>query len=134
MSDSHTERFEQGLAVRRRTLGDAYVQRALDNATDFTRPFQEWVTEYAWGGVWDRPGLPARSRSLVTVAILAALNQEDELRLHLQAALRNGCEPDELQQTLFHVALYAGLPAAVTAFRIAQQVLSEAQDGVATTQ
>lgn len=120
------QRYDAGLELRRRTLGEAYVQRALDSATDFTRPFQEFVTEFAWGAVWDAPGLPARSRSLVTVAILAALNQQDELRLHLQAALRNGCDPVELRETLFHVGLYAGLPAAVTGFRIAQQVLDEA--------
>jgi 4-carboxymuconolactone decarboxylase len=119
-------RYEAGMALRRRTLGDAYVQKAVDNATDFTRPFQEFVTEYAWGAVWDRPNFPAQKRSLVTVAILAALNQHDELRLHVQSALRNGCRPEELQETLFHVALYAGLPAAVSGFRIAQQVLDEA--------
>jgi 4-carboxymuconolactone decarboxylase len=113
------------MALRRRTLGDAYVQSAVDNATDFTRPFQEFVTEYAWGAVWDRPGFPPQTRSLVTVAILAALNQHDELKLHLQSALRNGCQPKELQETLFHVALYAGLPAAVSAFKTAQQVLDD---------
>lgn len=120
------ERYQAGLELRRRTLGEAYVQKALDSATDFTRPFQQFVTEFAWGAVWDRPGLSLHSRSLVTVAILAALNQEDELRLHLQAALRNGCELDELREVLFHVGLYAGLPAAVTAFKIAQQVLNDA--------
>lgn len=126
MDGDATDRYRAGMELRRRTLGEAYVQKALDNATDFTRPFQEFVTEYAWGAVWDRPGFPAQTRSLVTVAILAALNQTDELKLHLQAALRNGCQPEELREILFHVALYAGLPPAVSAFRTAQQVLDEA--------
>lgn len=126
MSSTVNDRYREGLALRRQTLGEAYVDKALAGATGFTRPFQELVTEYAWGAVWDRPGVPAPTRSLVTVGILAALNQHDELRLHLQAALRNGCQPEQLRETLLQVALYAGLPAAVTAFKIAEQVLGEA--------
>jgi 4-carboxymuconolactone decarboxylase len=125
MNASKSERYEEGLSVRRRTLGEDYVNAALNAASDFTRPFQEFVTEYAWGNVWAQPGLEPRERSLVTVAILAAMNQHDELKLHLQAARRNGCTPEEIQATLFHVAAYAGLPSAVNAFKIAQQVLSE---------
>ena len=125
MAAAKSDRYEAGLGVRRRTLGDEYVNAALNSASDFTRPFQEFVTEYAWGNVWAQPGLEPRERSLVTLAILAAMNQHDELRLHLQAARRNGCTPEEIRATLFHVAAYAGLPAAVNAFKIASQVLSE---------
>lgn len=125
MEADGSERYQAGLAIRRRTLGEAYVKAALDNASEFTRPFQEFVTEYAWGEVWTGHELPKRDRSLVTVAMLAAMNQHDELRLHLEAAVRNGCTPEEIRATLFHVALYAGLPAAVSAFKIAQQVLTE---------
>ncbi len=126
MEAEGSERYQAGLAVRRQTLGEAYVNAALDNASEFTRPFQEFVTKYAWGEVWTGDELPKRDRSLVTVAMLAAMNQHDELRLHLAAAVRNGCKPEEIRAALFHVALYAGLPAAVSAFKIAQQVLSEA--------
>lgn len=126
MNSEDPTRYQTGLELRRRTLGAEYVDSALAHATELTQPFQEFVTEYAWGAVWSRPGLPAATRSLVTLAILAALNQREELKLHLEAALRNGCQPAEIREALFQVGLYAGLPAAVAGFGITQQVLDAA--------
>lgn len=115
--------YDKGLEIRKRTLGREYVEAALTNATDLTRPFQEFVTEYAWGQVWARDDVQPATRSLLTVAVLAALGEREELRLHMEAALRNGCNSAELRETLFQVGLYAGLPAAVTGFRILQEVV-----------
>jgi 4-carboxymuconolactone decarboxylase len=114
-----------GLAMRRRVLGDAYVDRAQQNASDFTREFQQFITKYAWGEVWTRPGLDPRTRSLLTIAILAALGREDELKLHIRATANTGATPEEVREALFQVAIYAGVPAANTAFRIANQTLEE---------
>lgn len=118
-------RFDEGLEVRKAVMGSEYVERSFQEADDFTRPFQELVTEYAWGAVWARPGLPRKVRSLLTVALMAALNRPHELRLHLDGALRNGCTPEEIRETLLQVAVYAGMPAALDAFRTAREVLAE---------
>lgn len=115
--------FERGMEVRRAVLGDAHVDRAQASATELTADFQEFLTRYAWGEVWTRPGLDRRSRSLITVAMLVALNRSEELALHLRAALRNGVTTGELREVLLQSAVYCGVPAANTAFRIAAEVL-----------
>jgi 4-carboxymuconolactone decarboxylase len=115
----------EGLAMRRRALGAEYVDRALENTTDFTRDFQQFITRYAWGEVWTRPGLEPRTRSLLTIALLAALGREEELKLHIRATANTGATPEEIKEALFHVAVYAGVPAANSAFRIANQTLRE---------
>jgi len=117
------ERYERGLAVRRAVLGDAYVEASLASRTDLNREFQELLTRYAWGEVWDRPGLPRHTRSLLTIAMLVALNRPDELRLHLRAASNCGVTNEEIKELLLHAALYCGLPAANAAFHIAAEVL-----------
>lgn len=122
MSD---DRFENGMAVRRAVLGDAHVDRASAAVTDFDRDFQHYITEAAWGSVWTRPGLDKRTRSLLTIAMLAGLGHHDELRLHLRACVNTGVTVDELRETLLQVAVYAGVPAANTAHRIAKEVLAE---------
>jgi 4-carboxymuconolactone decarboxylase len=116
---------EQGMAVRRQVLGDAHVDRATAAATPFTAPFQELITRYAWGEVWSRPGLDRRTRSCVTLGVLVALRCEEELALHVRAALRNGLTAEEIREVLLHTTVYAGVPAANTAFAIAQRVLRE---------
>ena len=119
------ERFTAGMAARRRVLGDAYVDRSLASASEFGSPLQELVTEYCWGWLWNRGGLPDRTRSLINLGMLAALGREHELRLHLVGALRNGCTTEEIQEALLQVCIYAGVPAAVSAFRIAQDVIAD---------
>ena len=116
---------EQGMTVRRQVLGDAHVDRATAAATPFTAPFQELITSYAWGEVWSRPGLDRRTRSCVTLGVLVALRCEEELALHVRAALRNGLTAEEIREVLLHTTVYAGVPAANTAFAIAQRVLRE---------
>ena len=118
-------RFEAGLAVRREVLGAAYVDQALATADEFTRPLQELVTEYCWGAVWTRPGLPRKTRSLVNLAMLTALNRPHEVRLHVRGALRNGCTQREIMEVLLQTAIYCGVPAAIDSFRIAREVLAE---------
>jgi 4-carboxymuconolactone decarboxylase len=113
------------MRVRREVLGDEHVDRAMEQATDFTRPFQEFITRYAWGSVWTRPGLDRRTRSAITLAALTALGRENELPLHVRGALRNGLSPEEIGEVLLHTAVYAGVPAANAAFAIAQRVLAE---------
>jgi 4-carboxymuconolactone decarboxylase len=120
------ERTEQGMAVRRAVLGDAHVDRAAANTTEFTAPFQDWITRYAWGEIWSRPGLTRAERSMITITALAALRQEEELAMHVRAGLRNGLTAAQLQEVLLQVAIYAGVPAANRAFAIAQRVLAEA--------
>jgi 4-carboxymuconolactone decarboxylase len=112
-----------GMEVRRAVLGDAHVDRAIADSTDFTAPFQELITEMAWGRVWTRDGLARRERSMITLAVLCALRCEDELAMHVRAALRNGLTADEIREVLLHTAVYAGVPAANTAFARAQEVL-----------
>jgi 4-carboxymuconolactone decarboxylase len=117
--------YENGLAVRRAVLGDAHVDRALEGASEFTAPFQEFITRYAWGGVWTRDGLDRRTRSCVTLAVLTALGHTNELGMHVKAALRNGLSEAEIGEVLLHTAVYAGVPAANAAFATAQRVLAE---------
>jgi 4-carboxymuconolactone decarboxylase len=124
MSDSRTER---GMRVRREVLGDAYVDRAVAKTTPFTAPFQELITNVAWGDVWARPDLDRRTRSCVTLAVLTAIGNEHELALHVRAALRNGVSEREIGEVLLHTAVYAGIPAANSAFRVAEAVLAEAR-------
>jgi 4-carboxymuconolactone decarboxylase len=117
--------FERGLAIRRAVLGQEYVDRSLAQADEFTRPLQELTTEYCWGTVWSRPGLPRKVRSLLTLAMLTALNRPHELALHVRGALRNGCTREEIREVLLQAAIYCGIPAAVGSFRIAQEVFRE---------
>ena len=114
-----------GEHVRREVLGDAYVDRARERTTPFTAPFQEFITRYAWGDVWSRPGLDRRTRSAITLAALTAVRSEAELELHVRGALRNGLTPEEIGEVLLHTAVYAGVPAANAAFAVAQRVLAE---------
>ena len=114
-----------GERTRREVLGDEHVDRAQARTTDFTRPFQEFISRYAWGDVWSRPGLDRRARSMITLAALTAVRAEGELELHVRAALRNGLTPEEISEVLLHTAVYAGVPAANAAFAIAQRVLEE---------
>jgi 3-oxoadipate enol-lactonase/4-carboxymuconolactone decarboxylase len=120
-----SDRYDAGMVVRRQVLGDEHVERATAAATDLTREFQSFITEYAWGEIWTRPGLDRRSRSMITITALVARGHHEELALHLRAALRNGVTVDEIKEVLLQSAVYCGVPAANTAFRIAQQVLSE---------
>jgi 4-carboxymuconolactone decarboxylase len=116
--------YDDGMSVRREVLGDDHVDRATSQTTDLTRDFQQLVTEHAWGTVWTRPGLDRRTRSLITITALVALGHHEELALHLRGALRNGVSPDEIKETLLHSAVYCGIPAANTAFRIAQETFA----------
>jgi 4-carboxymuconolactone decarboxylase len=120
-----TERAVQGMTVRREVLGDAHVDRAVAGATPFTAPFQDFITRYAWGEIWSRPGLSRAERSIITLTALAVLRQEDELAMHLRAALRNGLTPEQIREVLLQVGVYAGVPAANRAFAIAQRILAE---------
>jgi 4-carboxymuconolactone decarboxylase len=117
--------FDRGMAVRREVLGDAHVDGAIAKTTPLTAPFQEFITRYAWGAVWGRDGLDRRTRSCVTLAVLAALRCEDELAMHVRAARRNGLSPAEIGEVLLHTAVYAGVPAANSALAIAQRVLDD---------
>jgi len=117
--------YDEGMKVRREVLGDEHVDRAVARTTDFTAPFQEFITRYAWGDVWARDGLDRKTRSAVTLAALVALKAENEMAMHVKAALGNGMTPEEICEVILHTALYAGLPAANGAFAIAQQVLAD---------
>jgi 4-carboxymuconolactone decarboxylase len=116
---------KDGMAVRRQVLGDEHVDRAAATASAFSAPWQDYVTDNAWGAVWTRPGLDRRTRSMVTVALLAGLGHHHELAMHVRAAIRNGVTAAELREVLMHTAVYAGVPAANSAFGIAQQVLAD---------
>jgi 4-carboxymuconolactone decarboxylase len=131
MTDEVTRRqtYEAGLAKRRRVVGSEYVERALQDVNDFTRPMQELVTEYCWGVVWSRPGLNDKTRSLLNLAMLTALNRSQELATHVRGAITNGATEGEIQEVLLQTAVYAGVPAALESFRVADRVLSELQDG-----
>ena len=122
MSDS---KFEQGMKIRREVLGDAHVDRAEANKTEFDTDFQRFITETAWGAVWSRPGLDRHTRHLLTIGMLAALGKEHELAMHLRATPNTGVTPDEVKEVLLQVAAYAGVPAANSAIAIAKQVFSE---------
>jgi len=119
------ERARRGMAVRRAVLGDEHVDRAVAATTSFTEPFQDFTTRYAWGEIWSRPGLSRAERSIVTLAVLAALQHENELAMHVKAALRNGLSAEQIQEVLLQVAVYAGVPAANRAFAVAQRALAE---------
>ena len=119
------DRYEQGMRVRREVLGDAHVDRAVANTTEFTAPFQEFITEYAWGTIWTRDQIDRRSRSMITLAVLTALGREHEIAMHVRAAIGNGLTREEIGEVLLHTAVYAGLPASNRAFAIAQQALDE---------
>ena len=123
---SDDERREAGMRTRREVLGDAWVDRAVANTTPFTADFQDFITRYAWGEVWTRPGLTRPERSMITLTALACLRQEEELAMHVRAALRNGLTPEQIREVLLQVAIYAGVPAANRAFAIAQGVLADA--------
>lgn len=120
---------EAGMAVRRAVLGDAHVDRAQSRTTEFTRPFQEYLTRAAWGEVWTRPGLDRRMRSAVTLALLTALGCDEELAMHVRAAVRNGLTEAEISEVLLHTAPYSGIPKANTAFAVAERVLAEISAG-----
>jgi 4-carboxymuconolactone decarboxylase len=120
-----SELYDKGMKIRREVLGDGYVDRALQSVDDFTREFQQMVTEHAWGAIWSRPGLAKKQRSLINLAMLAALNRPEEFELHFRGALNNGCTLEELKETLLQIAVYCGMPAGVSAFRIARKVLAE---------
>jgi 4-carboxymuconolactone decarboxylase len=119
------ERAAQGTTVRREVLGDEHVDRAVASTTSLTEPFQDFITRYAWGEVWSRPGLSRAERSMITLTALVVLRQEQELALHLRAALRNGVTPEQIREVLLHTAVYAGVPAVNRAFAIAREVLPE---------
>lgn len=119
------ELYEKGLAVRREVLGAEYVDKALAAADDFNRPMQELVTQYCWGEIWNQPELPRRTRSLINIAMISALNRPHELALHVRGALRNGCSKEEIRAVLLQVAIYCGVPAAIDGFRVAATVLKE---------
>ena len=121
------EDYENGLKVRKEVMGEEFVQRAIDNTTDLTQPVQDWINENAWGSTWQRDGLPRSTRSLVTIAMLAALKAPAELKGHVRGALNNGCTPEEIQEVLLHSIVYCGAPAAQEAFRAAKEVIEEYQ-------
>ena len=120
-----SDKFEEGLKIRREVLGDEYVDNALANADEFGRPMQELVTEFCWGSVWSRDGLPRKTRSLINIAMLTALNRPHEIKIHMLGALNNGCSKDEIRETLLQAAVYCGMPAAIDSFRIARTVFEE---------
>jgi 4-carboxymuconolactone decarboxylase len=122
MSDSTRD---EGFRVRREVLGDAHVDRAIEQTTEFTADFQDLITRYAWGEIWARPGLDRKTRSCITLTALTALNHHEELGLHVRAALRNGLTPGEIKEVLLQAAIYCGVPAANRAFAIAQRVLDD---------
>jgi 4-carboxymuconolactone decarboxylase len=118
--------YDDGMRVRREVLGDEHVDRAVQNTTEFTQAFQDFITRYAWGSVWTREGLDRRTRSAITLAVLTALGRENEIAMHVRAARTNGLTPEEISEVLLHTAVYAGVPAANAAFAIAQKVLDDA--------
>ncbi|HST09830.1 MAG TPA: 4-carboxymuconolactone decarboxylase [Terriglobales bacterium] len=119
------ERYDKGMEVRRAVLGDDHVNRSLQNLDDFNREFQDLITRYAWGEIWTRPGLTRRSRSLIVIATMVALNRPEELRLHIRAAFNNGVTRDEIKEVLLQSAIYCGVPAANSAFHAAEEVFAE---------
>jgi 4-carboxymuconolactone decarboxylase len=127
---THEETYERGLEMRRQVLGAEHVARSLENATEFTRPVQELVTEYCWGEVWSREGLPPRTRSLLNIVMLTALNRSHELAVHVRGAVRNGVTDEEIQEALLQTAIYVGVPASLESFRIAEKVLTELRSSV----
>jgi len=119
------ERYEKGMSVRRQILGDTHVDRAVKNKNEFNQEFQDLLTRYAWGEIWTRPGLPRRTRSLITIAMLVALNRSEELKMHIRAAFNNEVSQDEIKEVLLQSAIYCGVPAANSAFHAAEAVFAE---------
>jgi 4-carboxymuconolactone decarboxylase len=119
------KRHENGMKVRRKVLGNAHVDRTQSQQNEFNSEFQDLITRYAWGEIWTRPGLDKKTRSLITIGMMIALNRSDELRLHLRGALHNSVTHDEIREVLLHSAIYCGVPAANSAFHIAEEVLAE---------
>lgn len=120
------ELFEKGLAIRKAVVGAEYVEKSMASADDFNRPLQELVTEYCWGAVWGREDLPRKTRSMLNLAMISVLNRPHELKLHVAGALRNGVSKDEIREVFLQVAIYAGVPAAIDAFRVAREAFAEA--------
>jgi 4-carboxymuconolactone decarboxylase len=125
MNMTDEERYEAGMEVRRAVLSDAHVDRSLANRTDLTTEFQNFITRYAWGEIWTRDGLPRHTRSLLTIAMMVALNRSEELALHLRAAKNNGVTQDQIKEVLLQTAVYCGVPAANSAFHLAQKIFEE---------
>ena len=125
---THKESYEEGLRIRREVLGAEHVDRSISAVSDFVRPMQDLVTEYCWGVVWSRDGLPRQTRSLLNIAMLTALNRSHELGIHIRGALTNGVSPEEIQEVLLQAAIYVGVPAALESFRVADAILKE-RDG-----
>ncbi|SER68626.1 4-carboxymuconolactone decarboxylase [Psychrobacillus sp. OK032] len=119
------EKFDIGLEIRRSVLGAEYVDSSIQNATDFNMPMQELVTEYCWGEIWARPGLPKKTRSMLNLAMITALNRPHELKLHVRGAINNGLTKDEIQEVFLQTAIYCGVPAAIDSFRTAKEVFDE---------
>ena len=119
------ERHDNGMKVRRAVLGDAHVDRAMTRANDFNREFQDLITRYAWGEIWTRPGLPRHTRSLLTIAMMVALNRSEEFKLHVRAAFNNGVTREQIREVLLQCAIYCGVPAANSAFHMAEEVFAQ---------
>src|SRR5262249_16011346 len=126
--DEH-KRYQQGMKTRREVLGDAYVENALKKRSDFNATFQNLITRYAWGEIWSRPGLPRETRSMITLAMMVALNRTDELKMHLRAALQIGLTKEQIEEVLLQTAIYCGVPAANSAFHAAEEVFAEPRGG-----
>ena len=120
-----SEKFSSGLKIRKEVLGEAYVEKALKNVDDFNRPMQELVTEYCWGTIWARDGLPRKTRSLINLAMLTALNRPHEVKAHVVGALNNGCSKAEIMETFLQASIYCGVPAGIDSFRSAREVFAE---------
>ena len=120
-----SEKFDSGLKVRKEVLGEEYVAKALKNVDDFNRPMQELVTEYCWGTIWTRDGLPKKTRSLINLAMLTALNRPHEVKAHVRGAVNNGCTREEIMETFLQAAVYCGMPAGIDSFRSAREVFAE---------
>ncbi len=120
-----SEKFDAGLKLRKEVLGDAYVDRSINNANEFNKPIQQLVTEYCWGDVWQREGLEKKERSMINLAMISALNRPHELALHVRGALNNGLTPIQIREVLMQVAIYCGVPASIDSFRVAMQIMEE---------
>jgi len=125
MTKPRSTKFERGLATRRSVLGEAYVDKAVEQADDFSWPMQQLTTEYCWDEIWNRPGLDRRSRSLLNLGMIAALNRPHELKIHVAGALNNGLTKEEIREAILQIAVYCGMPAALDSFRIAKEVFVE---------
>jgi len=127
MKSTRTPAYRKGLKIRRAVLGRKYVDSSIKAADDFNRPFQDLVTEYCWGAVWGRPGLSRKTRSLINLAMLTALNRPHEVKLHIKGALTNGVSKDEIREVLLQTAIYCGVPASLDSFRVAREVFAESE-------